>query len=102
MRPEMLPRPSATPLSPFLILRASPGQEGDRGEGRAHISGSFCVSMTAAIGMPKLDAGPQKSVADRQRTIVPFLRPVALSRPWGSTHASRRSSPTTDSSECAH
>lgn len=28
----------------------------------AYISGSFCVSMTAAIGMPKLETGPQKSV----------------------------------------
>lgn len=28
----------------------------------AYISGSFCVSITAAIGIPKLDAGPQKSV----------------------------------------
>lgn len=27
----------------------------------AYISGSFCVSMTAAIGMPKLETGPQKS-----------------------------------------
>lgn len=25
------------------------------------ISGSFCVSMTAAMGMPKFEAGPQKS-----------------------------------------
>lgn len=30
-------------------------------DGYAYISGSFCVSMTAAIGMPKLEAGPQKS-----------------------------------------
>ena len=31
--------------------------------GRAtYIAGSFCVSMTAAMGIPKLDAGPQKSV----------------------------------------
>lgn len=29
--------------------------------GVSHISGSFCVSMTAASGMPKLEAGPQKS-----------------------------------------
>ncbi len=29
---------------------------------QAYISGSFCVSMTAAIGMPKLETGPQKSV----------------------------------------
>lgn len=27
-----------------------------------YISGSFCVSMTAAMGIPKLLAGPQKSV----------------------------------------
>lgn len=27
----------------------------------AYISGSFCVSMTAAMGIPKLEAGPQKS-----------------------------------------
>ena len=27
----------------------------------AHISGSFCVSMTAAMGMPKFETGPQKS-----------------------------------------
>ena len=26
-----------------------------------YISGSFCVSMTAAIGIPKFEAGPQKS-----------------------------------------
>ena len=26
-----------------------------------HMSGSFCVSKTAAIGMPKFEAGPQKS-----------------------------------------
>jgi hypothetical protein len=29
--------------------------------GERYISGSFCVSMTAAMGMPKLEAGPQKS-----------------------------------------
>lgn len=27
----------------------------------SHISGSFWISDTAAIGMPKLEAGPQKS-----------------------------------------
>ena len=26
------------------------------------MAGSFCVSRTAAMGIPKLDAGPQKSV----------------------------------------
>jgi hypothetical protein len=29
----------------------------------AHISGSFCVSRTAAMGMPKFEAGPQKSAS---------------------------------------
>lgn len=29
--------------------------------GEAYISGSFCVSMTAAMGIPKLETGPQKS-----------------------------------------
>ena len=29
--------------------------------GRAYISGSFCVSITAAMGIPKLETGPQKS-----------------------------------------
>ena len=31
------------------------------GYGKSYISGSFCVSMTAATGMPKLETGPQKS-----------------------------------------
>lgn len=26
------------------------------------IAGSFCVSITAAMGIPKLETGPQKSV----------------------------------------
>ena len=30
--------------------------------GQRYISGSFCVSMTAAMGMPKFETGPQKSV----------------------------------------
>jgi len=29
----------------------------------AHISGSLVVSMTAAIGIPKFETGPQKSAA---------------------------------------
>lgn len=41
----------------------------------AYISGSFWVSITAAIGMPKLETGPQKSVWDRsivfQKVLVP-------------------------------
>ncbi len=34
----------------------------DRESDGTHISGSFCVSMTAAMGIPKLETGPQKSV----------------------------------------
>ena len=34
-------------------------------DGSAHISGSFWVSINAAIGIPKFEAGPQKS-GDRQ------------------------------------
>lgn len=51
-------------MKPFNIL---PG--GDHGYGRCkrkilrrtYISGSFWVSITAAIGIPKLETGPQKS-----------------------------------------
>lgn len=42
-----------------LSLNNGGGREGWEG---AYISGSFCVSITAAIGMPKLETGPQKSV----------------------------------------
>ncbi len=35
--------------------------DGGREGGLRYISGSFCVSMTAAMGMPKLETGPQKS-----------------------------------------
>ena len=31
-----------------------------------YISGSFCVSITAAMGMPKLETGPQKSVGGEE------------------------------------
>lgn len=50
-------------------------------------SASFCVSMTAATGMPKFDTGPQKSIrckanrlALRSRSIVQ-LRRAALPSP---------------------
>ena len=29
---------------------------------RTHNSGLFCVSITAAIGIPKFETGPQKSI----------------------------------------
>lgn len=37
------------------------------GSGRErYISGSFCVSITAAMGMPKFETGPQKSAENGQ------------------------------------
>lgn len=41
-----------------------------------YISGSFCVSITAAMGMPKLETGPQKSVEGGEDVesvgVIPF------------------------------
>lgn len=46
-------------------MRPERERERDRGFGgeigSRYISGSFCVSITAAMGMPKLETGPQKS-----------------------------------------
>ena len=78
------------------------------------MSGSFCVSITAAMGMPKLDAGPQKSVYRRcgQRllqcpNVHPDSRPrsspklphttTASSLTMGITHESSRNNPRPDS-----
>lgn len=36
------------------------------GREEVYISGSFCVSITAAMGMPKLETGPQKSVQSEE------------------------------------
>ena len=51
-------------------------------EGRKrYISGSFCVSITAAMGMPKFETGPQKSAGEGG--IVSRLRPHMFSeRDW--------------------
>lgn len=43
-------------------MAAGKGLERVGGRGEVYISGSFCVSITAAMGMPKLETGPQKSV----------------------------------------
>ena len=47
-----------------LGLKTQCARSGTAAGGREHvyISGSFCVSITAAMGMPKLETGPQKSV----------------------------------------
>lgn len=36
---------------------------------QTYISGSFCVSITAAMGIPKLETGPQKSTAQQRQPI---------------------------------
>lgn len=53
MTPEILVRISAC----VLLLFGVPPPLSEC----TYISGSFCVSMMAAMGMPKLEAGPQKS-----------------------------------------
>lgn len=37
----------------------------------AYISGSFFTSITAAIGMPKFEAGPQKSIDGESSVLIP-------------------------------
>lgn len=49
-------------VSPKLLQNTRSAQSCRRSGRRNYISGSFCVSMTAARGIPKFDAGPQKSV----------------------------------------
>jgi hypothetical protein len=47
-------------------------------ENRTHNSGLFCVSITAAIGIPKFETGPQKSIP-HQHQILQFPI-IALNR----------------------
>jgi hypothetical protein len=42
-------------------------------EGVFYNSASFCVSRTAAIGMPKFETGPQKSAWQFQLASVAFF-----------------------------
>lgn len=44
---------------------------------QTYISGSFCVSKTAAMGIPKFEAGPQKSVFSSHES-VRFLSHCAM------------------------
>lgn len=62
MVPEMLGEDGVRLLAQELGM----GTDGElvkaEGDGReTHSSGDFCVSITAATGMPKFDTGPQKS-----------------------------------------
>ncbi len=45
----------------------------------AYRSASFCVSITAATGMPKLETGPQKSIG--RNIVVSLSSLLILSRP---------------------
>jgi hypothetical protein len=45
-----------------------------------HNSGLFCVFITAAIGIPKFDTGPQKSVSRRHRVRVNRPCPLPVAR----------------------
>lgn len=60
----------------------SEGWYGMEGSCGAYISGSFCVSMTAAMGMPKLLAGPQKSVISEDVS-SPYILLSAFAIPVG-------------------
>lgn len=63
--------------------------------GSRYISGSFCVSITAAIGMPKLETGPQKSGREGGGLLVVcdwkcFGVPIGVCLTYGlSRHSSR-------------
>jgi hypothetical protein len=52
-------------VAQFLCLEElkCPEESGNRGHLGTYISGSFFMSAMAAKGMPKLDAGPQKSAS---------------------------------------
>lgn len=71
----------------MVLLRFGDGGQGVRNWGRegrfrremcsrridptaTHSSGLFCVSMTAAMGIPKFDTGPQKSAKSQRISLV--------------------------------
>lgn len=64
----------------ILGLVREHSNEGREGEG-AYISGSFCVSITAAMGIPKLETGPQKSIPWRTLAIYLVFKVLSL-RAW--------------------
>lgn len=71
MRPDMLPQyQKLSALSDGTVACQFRNRIVDFW-GKAYISGSFCVSMTAAIGIPKLETGPQKS-AEMERVSKGF------------------------------
>lgn len=63
---------------PIAWLQLRCGSWGERSEGGTHISGLFCVSITAAIGIPKLETGPQKSTSGDE--VSQQFVPSAVSR----------------------
>ena len=74
MRPEML---LSSVLFSSLLFQVWTGLWSGLDVGKVEgltISGSFCVSITAAMGMPKLDAGPQKSASRTVSQSIPHHR----------------------------
>ena len=71
-----------------------------------YISGSFCVSNTAAMGIPKFDAGPQKSAQYSHQYLILFIScwHVQAENQAGIpiTYVLSRSSPTRGWSESSH
>lgn len=50
-------------------------EEHHDGKKQTYISGSFCVSITAATGIPKFEAGPQKSKRSNKPSAIAFRSP---------------------------
>jgi len=51
--------------------------------GNTHISGSFVMSATAAIGIPKLLAGPQKSALQKYHHQLANIHKADIVRNFG-------------------
>ena len=53
-----------------MLRLLGPRSRRREGKEETHMSGSFCVSMTAAIGMPKFETGPQKSAVGKGKELA--------------------------------
>jgi hypothetical protein len=67
-------KPHACLVGSWEIPRRIGVKEIDNKVSRTYISGSFCISITAATGIPKFDAGPQKSAYEVSSSLpIPLL-----------------------------
>lgn len=57
--------------------RCAPSRHNAVGIWVTYSSGDFCASITAATGIPKFDAGPQKSNYELYQQLVPTNLTVA-------------------------